>query len=315
MFKGESTSTGHSGHRPTFTASPIHLQDFSYFVPMGMVVGGHVTPIDHAYFYPKNWRSNEEVDVHAPGDGTITRISFEDQTKNIRGPHNFANQVVIEYPGGIKVTFLLMTRLSDRVLMEAGGKLPLQSNKRISVKTDEVIGKVGGRSLDFAVTDEDAILTGFVNPQSYESESWKIHTIDPLACFDENTVRQILSRNIRPAEPRGGRIDYDIDGKLVGNWFQSGTGGYGGGGRNRREYWKGHLAFVYDHIAPSFVRVSMGNYGGEAKQFDVKGNSPDPATVGVSTGLVKYELVPWSYFNSKIDMVEQQANYNENGKS
>ena len=299
VVNDEKPDLGQRGRPPTFTAAPIHLEDFRYFVPMGMVVGGHVTPIDHAYFYPKDWPANEEVDVHAPGDGTIIRISFEDQTKNLLGQHNFANAVVIEFPGGIQVTYLLMTRLSDRIAAEVGGKLPVQSGKRIRVKADEVIGKVGGRSLDFGVTDDHATLTGFVNPKSYEAESWKIHTVDPLIFFDEKTKNQILSKNLRRVEPRGGKIDYDIDGRLVGNWFQSGTGGYGGTPRHRGEYWKGHLAFVYDHIDPSYIRVSVGNYDGQAKQFALKGNSPDPATVSVATGLVKMELVPWTYYNRR----------------
>lgn len=299
-------------HRPLFTACPIDLEHFCYFVPMGMVAGGHVTPIDHAYFYPKNSRANEEVNVHAPGDGTIVRISFEDQTKNVLGPHSFANAVVIEFPGGIKVTYLLMTRLSARILGEVGGKLPVQSNKRIKVEAGEVIGRVGGRSLDFGVTDDNVTLTGFVNPRSYEAESWKIHTVDPLLYFDEKTKSQILSKNLRPFEPRGGKIDYDIDGKLVGNWFKSGSGGYGGKVRRPGEYWKGHLAFVYHHIDPRFVRVSIGNYNGQATQFNVKGNAPDPAAVSAATGLVKWELVPWTYYNSRTGKDWDRTKWEDN---
>ena len=43
------------------------------------------------------------------------------------------------------------------------------------------------------------------------------------------------------------------------------------------------------------IIVSMGNFNGEAMQFAVRGNMPDPKDVQVSTGLVKYELVNWQY--------------------
>src|SRR5438105_3649805 len=37
----------------TITASPIALTDLAYIQPMGLEIGGHVTPIDHGYFYIK----------------------------------------------------------------------------------------------------------------------------------------------------------------------------------------------------------------------------------------------------------------------
>jgi hypothetical protein len=92
-----------------------------------------------------------------------------------------------------------------RILEAVGGKLPVQSNRRIPVKAGKVIGKVGGRSLDFAITDDHATPKGLVNRKSYEAESWKIHTVDPLIYFDAPIKSQILSKNLRPVEPRGGK--------------------------------------------------------------------------------------------------------------
>ncbi|TSC65653.1 MAG: Uncharacterized protein CEO22_396, partial [Candidatus Berkelbacteria bacterium Gr01-1014_85] len=42
---------------------------------------------------------------------------------------------------------------------------------------------------------------------------------------------------------------------------------------------------------------SIGNFKGEAKQFGVNGNSPDPKTINQASGLVKYELVNYEYFD------------------
>src|SRR6185295_6878109 len=94
----------------------------------------------------------------------------------------------------------------------------------------------------------------------------------------------------RKVPPYGGRIDYDVDGKLVGNWYEEGTGGYAGLDR-RMDYWVGHLSIVYHHLDPALIVVSIGNYGGQARQFWVKGNGPDPAKISGKDGVVKYALI------------------------
>lgn len=91
-------------------------------------------------------------------------------------------------------------------------------------------------------------------------------------------------------KPLGGRIDYDIDGKLVGNWYREGTGGYAG--LNRRwDYWVGHLTFAYHNVDPSQIIISIGDVDGRARQFAVRGNAPDPAQIATADGLVKYILI------------------------
>jgi hypothetical protein len=101
----------------------------------------------------------------------------------------------------------------------------------------------------------------------------------------------LLKLNPRKADPPFGKIDYDIDGRLVGNWFREGSGGYPGDRRDPRGYWMGHLAFAYHHTEPSVVIVSIGDFNGQPRQFAVKGNGPDPAKMSAREGIVKYELV------------------------
>ena len=43
----------------------------------------------------------------------------------------------------------------------------------------------------------------------------------------------------------------------------------------------------------------MGDFNGEAQQFGVQGNTPDPATVDVSDGIVKYELVRYDHLTDQ----------------
>lgn len=36
-----------------FTHSPMRLADIERITPSGLMIGGHVCPIDHGYFYPR----------------------------------------------------------------------------------------------------------------------------------------------------------------------------------------------------------------------------------------------------------------------
>jgi hypothetical protein len=65
----------------------------------------------------------------------------------------------------------------------------------------------------------------------------------------------------------------------------------------------GHLALVYHHIDPSVVVASIGDFGGQPRQFIVKGNGRDPAKVSAQDGAVKYELL-FSPLNSSGERIE-----------
>jgi hypothetical protein len=115
----------------------------------------------------------------------------------------------------------------------------------------------------------------------------------PIALNDLAYIQPMglmIGGHVTPIGPRWGKIDYDIDGKLVGNWFRVGSGGYAGQTGMREGYWDGHLAVVYDGNDPGQIDISFGNYQGAPRQFAVIGNAPDPAVVDISTGLVRYEL-------------------------
>jgi len=106
---------------------------------------------------------------------------------------------------------------------------------------------------------------------------------------------KLIAKSLRTAKPEGGKIDYDLDGRLVGTWFRENTRGYGG--LLQEKYWRDHLSIVYNHIDPEHIIVSFGSYQGRAKQFGVLGNKPDPRRVSAQTGLVKYALVNYDYFD------------------
>jgi hypothetical protein len=165
------------------------------------------------------------------------------------------------------------------------------------VHAGDVIGKIGGQTLDFAVWDTDKPLTGFIVPEHYDGEAWKRYTADPLDYYTDEVKTAALEKYLRVAEPRSGKIDYDVDGMLIGNWFLQNadgtTNGYAGGATE--EYWDTHLSFAPDYLDPAGFGISIGNWPGGAAQFAEKDNAPDPAAVGVETGLVKYDLVQANY--------------------
>lgn len=137
-------------------------------------------------------------------------------------------------------------------------------------------------------------LPGFVVPAHYDREPWKIHTVDPFPHFVEPVRSDLLAKLIRQAEPRAGKIDQDVDGRLVGNWFEVGTNGYAG--LRPATYWDTHLSIVHDYLDGSQIRVGIGSFGGRADNFGVRGNTPDPANVSVETGRIAYELMRYEHY-------------------
>jgi hypothetical protein len=260
---------------------------------MGLMIGGHVTPIDHGYFYVKGATAHppQATPVYAPMDGDISAVS-----RTVRGGSYNDYAVTIEATCTFRVRFSNMTRFSGGLGKTVG---QLAANQSLSpnypVKAGELIGYTGSandRGIDVWVENDAATLTGFVHPAQYTAaEAWKTHVVDLFAYMPQPLKSELLAFDERDATPRWGKIDYDIDGKLVGNWFRVGSGGYGGNQNGRGgSYWTGHLAVVYDGNDPSQIEISFGDYQGTAQQFAVIGNAPDPATVGPATGLIKYQL-------------------------
>jgi len=280
----------------------MRLEDILYLIPLGLTVGSHVTPSDHMYFEPKDRNAGRtRYDVVAPADGAITLIQHRTSMQGTlaEGPAKHDEyRVVIELSGTFYCYFDLITQLDKTIDDQARAMLPERGGfrGRIPVKAGQLIGKIGGQTLDFGVVNTESKLKGLLVPEHYDREPWKIHTVDPFDYFDEPLRGQLLKLNVRKTPPYGGKIDYDVDGKLAGNWFLEGSNGYGGNG-DPRGYWMGHLSFVYHHVHPTNVVVSMGDFGGQMRQFWVKENSPDPAAIGTESGAVKYELV-WGRLGS-----------------
>ncbi len=282
-----------------FTHPPRRLEDIEMIEPMGMMIGGHVTPIDHQYYYPPGWKPEPEVedlrDVLSPADGKITDIQrMPSYFTKIKNKDLKDYRIVIQHSCSLSTIYIHVYQLSEKIEQEVIDLKPSE-NKRldIPVYAGEIIGRAN--SFDFSVHNENILLKGFIVPEHYDREPWKIHSVDPFDYFEEPLRSELLPKMIRTQNPRGGKIDYDIDGKIIGNWFEENTNSYMG--IKQPEYWGTHFAIAPDALDPEHIIISLGNFNGEARQFGVKENSPNPSEVGIEQGLIKYDLVDYIYID------------------
>ncbi|MDG2908634.1 MAG: hypothetical protein P6D49_10085 [Acidimicrobiales bacterium] len=288
----EPTTDGQCDERDLFQYPPADLGAIELIVPMGQMSDSHVTPVDHAYFV--NYLEPErEIDVFSPAEGTVT--SIQRMASTIREGEDTPiddHRIVIDHPCSVSSVFIHIDDLAPRLEAEAppsGGYASVQ----VPVEAGELLGTFT-MSVDYNIVDWKVTLDGFLEPSSYRMEPWKIHTPDYFEYYTAEVREQFIAKSPRTIEPIAGQIAYDVDGRLVGTWFQEGTNGYGGVDLDR--YWSGHLTFAYDRFDPRAVVVSIGTFDGRSTQGAVAGNAPDPADVTIESGLVLYELVSYEFY-------------------
>lgn len=281
-----------------FTHSPMNIEDIGQILPYGLMLDAHVIPTSHGYFGPADPQSKRDAyPVYAIADGVIVNVSH----RGVFVGDNPGDRITDEYQMYFEhsCTFYsyydLLTSLSPEIEKEVGKLTGFDSKAvRIPIKAGQLVGRVGGQTVDFAVWNFEKESAYFANPKSYQGDEDRFYLEDMFAHFQEPLKSQLLAKNIRTIEPRSGTVAYDKEGKLVGNWFREGSGGFNGlPGEKRKagdKYWDGHLSITYDFINPAQIKFSIGNFGGKAAQFSVVGNSPDPAEIGVEHGLIKYAL-------------------------
>jgi len=284
-----------------FTSAPMKLDELSYIRPLGAVADGHVTPTDHVYIGgPNPDAADNSYAVLMPADGTITSVAampaqyIGDRSGQQVAPED--HRIVISHSCRYFSIYIHIHKLGDK-LTAAVGKLQPNENKQanIELKAGDVVGYIGNSTFDWTPIDTKTTLKGFITPSRYEGEPWKIHTVSPFDLYTGDLKSKLEAKSLRSVAPLGGKIDYDQPGKLIGNWFREGTGGYTGpSGNNGGRYWDGHLSIAPDYIDPASTIVSTGSWAGSAKQFVVKGKA-DPANISEQNGPVKYELLKLNY--------------------
>jgi hypothetical protein len=284
-----------------------------------MMVGDHVTPIDHAYLgvktlsiAPASRTENDYIPITAPADGVITELS------NLGSPTSY--RVVINHGCNVFSVYMVLNR-GTGVLAEAFKKLNGSGYTSLSIpiKAGEEFGRQRDNMLDFNVFDGTKFLSGFSNVYSYlTGDTSKPYTVDYLPFFTDE-IRSAMENVLqRTSSPRVGKIDQDVVGSAAGNWFLAGTNGYGGnpnsdyenatsqvmgGSVSGKNYYAwSHLAIAHHEVDIQKWILSIGWYkdsNGDSAQFliSVGANQPAPDKLTASSGAVIYDLAQVTYID------------------
>ena len=300
-----------------FTKPVIPLDKLAPSIPYGMMIGDHVTPIDHAYLghkalsIPMASRTDSDyVPVTAPADGVITELG------NLGSPTSY--RVVINHGCNVFSVYMVLNK-GTGVLAEAFKKLNGSGYMypNIAIKAGEEFGRQRDNMLDFNVFDGTKFLSGFANVYSYlTGDTSKPYTVDYLPFFTDEIRTAMENVLQRTSSPRIGKIDQDVIGAAAGNWYLAGTNGYGGnpiadyenatsqvmgGSVSGKNYYSwSHLALAKHEVDATKWILSAGWYkdsNGDSTQFIIvaNNNQPTPDKLTASSGAVVYDLAQITY--------------------
>src|SRR5690606_20861981 len=133
---------------------------------------GHVTPIDHQYYYPPDvmmGAAAPEYPVYAPADGFIVRVNRmpEQQVEPHLAPRD-GYDILVQHSCDVYSYFQLITGITDEVAAAVGDIAKgAQKNVKIPVKAGQQIARVGGQSLDMTVFDIHTPAKKWIFPEHY----------------------------------------------------------------------------------------------------------------------------------------------------
>lgn len=286
--------------RVTLTKPLINPDDLKAIWPLGKTVNGHVTPIDHQYFAPTDAVRQSPAEIRMPADGVVFGIGSIDASKEdptLSQLQKIKYNMAIAFSCSEAVTIGYMTEVAPNLQPFISNTDPSKPYPLINIpmKAGQVLGKFGGNT-DIFFVDTESKLSGFVDDGDYIDENWKPYSHSMADYYSQPLRDKYNAKSLRKVEPFGGKIDYDQPGKLIGNWFKEGILPHYM--QQRENYWQNELAIFYDFIDPSQIRIMIGQFATDRAGgigFDVVGNTPDPATISVNSGLVKYSLVNYTY--------------------
>ena len=277
-----------------FEHLPVDLAGVTYFVAMGEA---NVLPKDHGGFPLKTFALPANVPVFAVRAGVIILSGRGTRTvNNPSSPHHgksyddyqlrlkISENVIVNYGHVSALNFEVLPELENLVADEMG------HNVEVVVESGDILGWIGPHpAIDFSVTAR-SITLDFLNPSRYPGDH--IYAADIYSYLKTPLLEKLVAVAPQDAIPLGGKIDYDIEGRIIGNWFQQGTTSF--------TQWSRQFAIVYDHLKSDRIFISdgspmrdvPGSQGpGRPDIWWVKGNSPRPENIGVADGLVKYTLI------------------------
>jgi len=256
-----------------FSVLPVNTP--GTLTPLGNLAPvGHVLPTDHVYFYAVDFDHPPAVPdstirpIYAPTTGTVSFML-----------HQASDDWKVEFRVTPTFTYYLDHVVLDSGVVHVGGVV--HAGDQVGVTSP-------GGSVDLGAFDESVTLGGFANPARYAGET--LHCVSPWKYFNDS-LRAIIYPRLRrapSAADKDGRIDFDVAGHLVGNWFDQSLPLDSTEGPNG---WPRSVAFVYDYYDPSLVRISIGGTVASPGVWTIPADAPRPADVTPASGLVAYRLM------------------------
>lgn len=286
-------SLGNCGTTKVFTHSPVRADELSHIEPLGALnPPDHTLPTDHIYLHPpydETTKKSKQADVFAPGDITVTRVSSSKATQNgktinldygLSFEPEQCSQLEAKYGHVSTLVSKLEEEMEDRGNCNSYesttnlGKV-LYENCEHTIEVDfqagEKIGTAGGKlsaALDMWMIDNTDEPLGFINADRYFDTY--MHARCPLDYFASGAdeLYGLLGDGTtqRTAKPICGKILYDKEGTLMGNWFTDDA-------RDNPEGWEKELALVKDRVDPSYQVVSISGVAAKAGTWRFKPQS------------------------------------------
>jgi len=249
-----------------FSVLPVASNRVFQITPLGRVEPPEKTlPSNHVLFY---LTAGAPVEVRAVGNATIRLIDYNPVTDDFRLEFTYSPNVVYYY--------------------EHVRNLPAWVVQNGPIGAGDLVGYADPREepLGFGILDF-RVARSFIKPLRYHQ--FFLNCGDPSEYFIEALKNEYLAKNPRNADPVGGKIDFDVDGTLAGNWFLEGTPV--NTTASTELHGEKQLAFVYDMYDPSTLVFSAGGtLRGAPFHYHQTGATPDPATVTPDSGMVTWTL-------------------------
>ena len=260
---GTITTTGTTTNG-TFNTSPLALDQISSIVPLGnMLPPDQVLPADHVSFVIAGASgATAGRTVVAPGKGIVEKVS--------------ANRITIAAGGAIHYWLQNITLLSTLSVGTA-------------ITEGQTLGTTTGKNdmLDFGVYSDLVTVRNLLSPGRYAYET--LHAEAPLPLFGD-PAKSYLTAKVKSAVDQNGKLDWDQNNKLVGNWFSTSLASDASStlpAANAKQ-----IAFAYDAVSTGQVRISIGGQLSIVGLFAPSGDDPTPDGVNFSTGKVLFTLYP-----------------------
>jgi hypothetical protein len=154
----------------------------------------------------------------------------------------------------------------------------------VQVSAGQKAGKTGGRgssllgAMDLGVMDSAVTLTGFIDPSRYVYGT--LHAGAPLSYYPSVLRASLEALVVRyGTNDKNSKIDFDLPGKLIGNWFSSPYSAY-----------SKQMAFVKHCLYATREVISIGSGFDLLGVYFVSSAAMAFEDVSKNTGLVKYQL-------------------------